>query len=179
MKTLLYQIKYPKFISHVAITNNKTAKNKYVKINANLIYSGNLHPQSRKVAVHNMKKFLRDSFDFTNIKIKDFPIQIETIVRIPINYGDVRRKSNGEISYKEAKPDYEPKWDVGNYGYLWSKIFLDLLQEKNTTDTDDVIRLGIIPNDCVKYVKTEGPFDWEQCDSFEERELIFNIYKLN
>ena len=171
----LQMISFANFPTHVAITNNKKAPNKYVKINANLIYSGNLHPQSRKVAVSNMKKYLRDNYDWSSVTIDKFPIQIETVLKIPINYGSVSRRKS-EILWKPPTKDYIPNWDIGNYGYFWSKIFSDLIQKRNVTDTNDVIRLGIIPEDTVTYVSKEGPFTWIPCNTLEERELIFKIY---
>jgi len=174
---ILHKIIYKEFPTHIACTNNKKAPNKYLKINGNQLYSGNMHPQTRKIVVENMKKYLANNQDWANISVTTFPIAIETQLKVPINFGSVQRR-NKEICWKIPSKKYEPNWDIGNYGYLWSKVFLDVLQSQDADLGNKTIRLDIIPNDNIKYITQEGPYTWINCNTLEERELIFIIYKI-
>lgn len=186
---ILHTIKYPKFITHIAKTDNKTKPNKLVKINGQLIYNSNINKFSRNIVVRNMKKYLKNNFDWKEIKInkEDYPIGIGIIFKLPINYGSVRINKNKEILWSPPNKDYKPNWDLDNLESIWKKVFNDLIQEiskkevtikAKTKNQEELIRLNIIPDDTVQFIQQIGPTQFIECANFEDRELIFIIYKL-
>lgn len=156
----------PEFITHVPLTKVKS-----FKLNSQALYSGNLHYRQRDKVVHFLHEYLM-SYMPNNVKITKFPIQIALNFYVPKNYGTLRRIKNrktGEhyISWHIPKEDYKINWDIGNYGYLWLKTFLDALQIK-----------GIIPDDNAEYVKTEGPSTFIEVNDIKERKLEFIIKEI-
>ena len=157
-----YVIEIPEFMTHA----NKT-KTKYVKINGQTIYSGNLHHYTRAKVVNQMHEFLGEYIkkelgeaDLSHL----FPLKISTYFYAPINYGDVRMYK-GEVRWKEPADDYEPSWDVDNQ-WIWGKCFNDTLTH-----------LGYVPDDNARFVKSSGETTFVEVDEFKKRKLVFVISK--
>lgn len=165
-KKVIQAIHYPLFPTHLPYTKNKKAPDKYIKINGQRIYSG-LHHTQRAPLMNNMHRWYKENYAWETMKcIIDYPVGIGLIFKVPINYDYVSRR-NGKIIWKPPKEGFEPGWDVGNYGWIYSKGFLDTLH-----------LMGKIVDDNVKYVNIEGPFKALFCNTLEERELIFIIFKI-
>lgn len=166
-----YNIIIPEFITHVAKTKNKKAPNKYIKINNQAIYNGGLNKFARAIAVDNLHTYLIPFIKSgcPNQLIHP-PYQIALDIYVPINYGDVRRLTTNGIPYlswKEPDKDYEPRWDIGNLGEIWLKVFEDALQ-----------LAGVITNDNVKYITKHGPVCFYEVEHIDKRKLVFKIIEI-
>ena len=158
----------PQFITHAPTRENKTKESPHIKLNSQLIYNSNLNRFARNNVVNFLHKYIAKYIP-KGLKITQFPIQIGLNFYVPKNYGSVSRrklKSDNQyhILWKKPEEDYEINWDIGNYGYIWLKTFLDTLQIE-----------GVIPDDNAGYVSAEGPARFIQVDTFEERRLEFII----
>lgn len=168
-----YSIEIPQFITHVAKTKNKQSPNKYIKINNQAIYNGGLNKFARAIAVDNLHNYLIayiQSWLLPN-QLVHIPYQIALDIHVPINYGDVKRLSKNGVPYlswKEPDKDYEPRWDIGNLGEIWLKVFEDALQ-----------LAGVIENDNVKYITKHGPVCFYEVDHIDKRKLVFKIKEVN
>lgn len=157
------KIVIPEFVTHAPIS-----KSKYMKINSQYIYNSNLNRFARNNMVSFLHTYLAEYIP-SNFKIERFPIQIGLNFYVPRNYGSVSRRKNKEtgkyqIYWKPPKDDYKINWDIGNYGYIWLKTFLDTLQIVNA-----------IPDDNASYVSSEGPANYIEVNSFSDRKLEFFI----
>lgn len=169
----IYTVEIHNFITHIAKTNNKKSPNKFIKINNQLIYNSNLNRFARNIVVTNLHNYLipyiKEQIPLT---FTDYPYQISLEIHVPINYGDVSRRIDSlgipYICWKEPKEDYVPKWDIGNLGELWLKVFEDSLQLAE-----------VIENDSVGFINIHGPIIFKRVDTIEDRKLLFNIIKLN
>lgn len=162
----------PNFITHVAKTNNKTAENKYIKVNNQLIYNSNLNRFARNIVVRNLHEYLIPYIKKAIPKqLSDPPYQVALDIHVPINYGDVsRRKKQGvpTIIWKEPEKDYIPTWDIGNLGELWLKTFEDALQ-----------KAGAIKNDHIGFITRHGPISFYPVKDLNDRRLDFIIKKID
>lgn len=166
-----YKIIIPQFITHIAKTNNKKAPNKYIKINNQLIYNSNLNRFARNIVVNNLHDYL---IDYINKQLKfkliNPPYQVGLDVYVPINYGDISRRTKKGVPYicwKKPKEDYVPSWDIDNLGDLWLKVFKDALQLS-----------GVLENDHVGFIIANGPTIFHQINDLKDRKLIFKIKEL-
>lgn len=158
---------YLNFPTHVPITNNKNAPNKYIKINGQSIYNGNLQHYQRAIAVNwlhdyllnNQQDFLQDIRRNHSI---DYPKRLESFLYVPLNYGTVRR-IKGIIHWTPAKDDYDPNWDIDNQ-WIWNKLFCDVLQ-----------LVKIIPNDNVRYISSSC-ITFVETKNFDDRKLVFRLF---
>jgi len=153
------RIIYNQFPTHVAITNNKKAPNKYIKISGQAIYNGTLGRFQRATAVSNLHNYLIQGLP-QSINIT-YPFITNLEFYAPINYGNVRR-IKGQINWKPPKEDYIPTWDIDNQ-WIWIKLFNDVLQEQKLIPKDTVKDINGL---CIKYY---------QIDNLNDRKLIFNL----
>ncbi len=177
------EIDFPKFITHVKISNARRAKkdksgniiNKntvgtpnYKKINSQFIYSGS--PRTRASVVEAMKKYLSANivanYDLESLKESFYnkEIRIKCLITCPYNYGNGVIMKKGVLTVYPVKKEYIPTWDIGNLGFIWSKCFDDVLKE-----------LGLIKDDNVSIVKSTGSIEFIRNDNFEERNIRFII----
>lgn len=166
---LLLNIVMPKFPTHLPYTRNKRVPDKYVKINGQTIYNGQMSRFSRNILMHNMHTYLLNYLK--GIKIKEYPIRIELIINTVINHDSIQRRFNkslGEykITWKTPVEDYEPSNDVDNLSWVWIKAFNDALKIG-----------GCIEDDNLKYIKGYS-VDFEPVKELKDRNLNFKIYKV-
>lgn len=159
-----------KFPTHIAITNNKTAPNKYIKINNQGLYSGNIHHHSRSVAVENIHSYLNAELDkhilFYGKTVVDVPVQLVIRIFTVLNHGDIRRNKDGRYMWKESKDNYEPNWDEDNLRSIWEKCIKDCLTAKGFWK-DDIVSICRGIDSLVEFV-----------DDVEDRRIELNFRRL-
>lgn len=162
-------IEYLQFPTHVPVTHNKKAPDKYQKINGQNLYSGAMNHYQRDTAVNWLHNYLstaipEDKWNCVIIALENvnYPIQSHLFFYAPLNYGTVKR-IKGNIVWHPAEPDYIPNWDIDNQ-WIWNKLFCDVLQLKH-----------VIPNDNVKYINSFG-ITFVQTSDLNDRKLMFKLY---
>lgn len=85
---------------------------------------------------------------------------------VPWNYNTVQMRKGRIIWKNETNFPNNQKWDVGNYGMVWDKAFLDCIVEK-----------GLLPDDSVTYIRSSGKVTFFPVNSLEERKIVFIIKK--
>jgi hypothetical protein len=129
------RISFP-LITHVACTNNKTAKNKYWKINNQRIYDGSINKFKRAIIVENMHNYVINCIDDSILNLKINKIKnLEYIFNTVINHGSISRRGD-KIFWKKPDKNYEPNWDLNNISDIWIKTGNDALTIAGVT-TDD------------------------------------------
>lgn len=153
-------------INEFVIKNSRTAgTEKWEVINAEKVYNGAYHPSVQAKIVREIGSFLIP-FLKALTPITQFPLWVEC---------EIHDYNNDVISGN--------RWDVINRGYLYCKVFEDILQPK--TDKNP-LGLGIIPDDSYKYIVCPAhPIFYslgeKLLDNFADREpkLVFKIYTVN
>lgn len=160
---------YNKFPTHVPVTRNKKAPNKYQKISGQSLYSGSMNHYQREIAVewlHNYLLIEKSQTYWDGLKhvlsTTEYPLKIHLYFHAPLNYGTVRRLK-GNVVWHPAEPDYIPNWDIDNQ-WIWGKLFCDVLQIA-----------GAIPNDNVKFIN-RSTIEFVDTLDLEDRKLVFKIY---
>jgi len=161
-KKEIVRIAIPKFITHV----NKS-KTKYLKINGQNIYSGNLHHYTRASMVNQLHNYVKPFID-KELKGRDlsrlYPLSIRLEVHAPINYGSVRM-IKGSVRWSPPKKDYVANWDADNL-WIWGKIFNDALTQEE-----------YIKDDSVSFITSSGGVKFIPVKDFSDRKLVFIITK--
>ena len=116
------------------------------KINGQALYSGNLHPQSRKKAAEEMHKYFRPF--------------VKSIKPIKLEEGEYLK-----IECEIYAPLKEDNWDCTNK-WPFIKWFEDTLTESNR-----------IPDDSVKYVRSNGTVKYFESDKKVMKFIITKIDK--
>lgn len=150
----LISIDLPLFPTHAQIS-----KNKWVKISGNTFYSGTHYIIRNKVfqVMHTyINEYLPKDVMFSQIKT-------EMTIKVPINYGTVRRTKSQGVSWKKPKPDYIPNWDIDNIAWPWTKAIFDTIVQNN-----------IVPDDTIKYI-VGNSYKFEECKSMDERLINLKI----
>lgn len=124
-----------KFPTHIAKTANKIAPNKYWKINSQGIYSGSIQRFTRAIVMNNMHEYILSEFEDQELPVLNYPVQLQLNIYIPINYGDVARRS-GKISWKYPSDDYEPSADEDNIRWIWEKAIKDCISKSKCWKDD-------------------------------------------
>lgn len=154
-------------INQFVIKNTRTAgTEKWEVINAEKVYNGAYHPNVLGKIVKQIGEFMLPFLQALK-PINQFPLWVEC---------EIHDYLNDEISGK--------RWDVINRGYLYCKVFEDILQPK--TDKNP-LGLGIIPDDSAEYIVCPAHpifFSFSKTtrtDNFADPEpkLIFKIYHAN
>jgi hypothetical protein len=144
--------------THIAKTNNKSAPNKFIKINSQSIYNGSLNTFSRAIVVENMHYFVEWNIPSAIIglkltKVKEIIYEFRTV----INHGDIRRVK-GKISWKKPGPGYIPSWDLNNLSDIWVKTGNDALVLSGVLSDDNA---GVIRDTRYRFVEVEDIDDLE------------------
>ena len=126
-----------KFPTHIAITNNKVAANKYMKINSQSIYNGKLHTFSRANAVNNMHKYISKCISEANVGKINYPVQLVVRIYTVINHDCIKRYKD-EIHWNAPKADYVPRWDEDNLRSIWEKCIKDCITKVGIWE-DDIV----------------------------------------
>lgn len=114
-------------LTHVSSTSNKTAKNKYWKINNQAIYNGTVNKFQRAVIVENMHHFMINSFNSSIFDLKiEKVFSIHYIFNTVKNHGAITRRL-GKISWKPVTENYKSNWDLNNISDIWIKTGNDAL----------------------------------------------------
>lgn len=128
-----------KFPTHVPKTNNKIKPNKWWKINSQGIYNSSIQKFTRGIVVDNIHNYIISELDKQELPIIDSPIQLVLRIYIPINYGDIRRKKDGTISWKEPTEDYQASNDEDNISWIWNKCIKDCLTKLKVWEDDNLM----------------------------------------
>lgn len=125
------------FPTHIAISDNKYAPNKYMKITNQAIYNGAMNRFSRATAVRNLHDYVISCIPdgFGKIKEPVKPIYTFYVVR---NHGNIRRSKTGSIIWKKPEKDYKATWDDDNLVFLWIKTLRDALTIAGVWEDDNV-----------------------------------------
>lgn len=154
------KLEFPEFITHVP-----QSKNKFLKIGYNRIYAS-AHHTVRAALVAAMHGYIEKHIP-NNLSI-EAPIETKLVIYAPLNYGDVKKLKNKKtrdwyISWKPARPDYKPRWDIGNLAMVWIKCLDDVL-----------IKKGLLPDDTVEYL-TKTSYEYIEVPTLKERKLVYHI----
>ena len=125
-----------RFPSHIAITDNKVAVNRYMKINNQSIYNGKLNTFSRAVAIANMHKYINSQIK--EVTVIERPIQLVIRINTVYNHDCIKRNKVGNITWKPYKEDFEPSWDEDNLRVIWEKCIKDCMTKARYWGDDTV-----------------------------------------
>lgn len=153
-------LEFPKFITHVPLS-----KNKWVKIGYNHIHSS-AHFTVRNAFVAAMHSYIDKHIPKDCGVIT--PVHTKLKIYAPKNYGSVRRLKDKKtkkayISWKPAKEDYIPNWDLGNLALVWLKCLDDML-----------IKTGVIPEDTIDFIQKTS-YEYIEVDTIDKRKLVYEI----
>lgn len=155
-----------KFPTHIEKTNNKIKEDKFIKINNQAIYNSGLSRFSRNTVMKNLSSYiirtLKPQFKPSETKTLEFPLNITISICTVINHGSISRR-NGNIMWKYPSEDYVPNWDIDNLGVIWGKAILDAL-----------VKLKIIPDDNVNYVKSVT-YGFIPVEDIEDRQILIEF----
>jgi hypothetical protein len=161
-------ISIPQFITHVP-----QSKVKYIKINGQTIYSGNLHHYTRNKVIRAMKDDLIQSIrgQLKGINLNDYvPLKIALVIHNVPNYETVKfmsKKFKFVGGLVELGTKYEPSFDVDNQ-WIWIKCFTDTIAKD----------LDLLVDDTVKYIPSNGDITYLPIDNFEDRKLEFKLTRI-
>lgn len=153
------------------VTNPKTAgKERWEKISGQQVYSGGYGAFKQGKIIKMMKNYLIEAInnDINNNGIRpfaDFPLLISSECHTVINHDTIRVVQANKLSVPVPKTDYKPRWDMDNLSYIWTKVFMDVLEE-----------LNFIPNDNIQYVAKPPAMMYCPVRNFEDRKLIFDFH---
>ena len=154
-----------KFPTHIAITNNVKAQNKFMKINNQSIYNGKLHTFSRATAISNMHNYINDAISKTSITKIDYPVQLVVRIYTVINHDCIKRYKD-EIHWNAPKADYVPRWDEDNLRSIWEKCIKDCITRAGIWE-DDIVTNCRGVDSLVEFV-----------DDIEDRRIEISFKKL-
>lgn len=145
-------------LTHIPKTNNKTAPNKYFKINNQAIYNSTVNKFARAIIVENMHNYIMDAIpdEYLNMKISKTKLVIYRFHTV-INHGDISRRAGRRI-WKAPKPGYEPDWDVNNISDIWIKTGNDALTLAGVITDDNA---GVIKRTAYEFVEVAHIDDLE------------------
>jgi len=155
-----------KFPIHVAVTDNKIVKNKYIKINNQNIYSGVLNRFARAVAVKNIHNWIYSQLIKQSLPKITSPVQLQLSIYTVINHGDLRLKKDGSISWSKSSDGYIPRWDEDNLRSLWEKCIKDVITDALIW-TDDTVDICRGTNSMIYFV-----------DDIEDRKIVINFKEI-
>jgi hypothetical protein len=152
------RISFP-LLTHIAKTDNKTAKNKYWKINNQAIYSGAINKFARAIIVENMHKYVINCIDdkLLNLKIPKIK-NLEYIFNTVVNHGSISRRGD-KIIWKVPAKNYESNWDLNNISDIWIK-----------TGNDALTLSGVITDDNTGVIRTTT-YSMVEVDHIDDLEL--------
>ena len=120
-----------KFPTHIEKSDNKIKANSWWKINSQGIYNSSIQKFTRGIVVANMHKYILKELSTQKLPVITEPVQLILRFYIPINYGNVRRKKDGSITWKKPIEGYEPSADEDNVSWIWNKTIKDCLTKLN------------------------------------------------
>lgn len=144
-------------LTHVRKTKNKIKADKYMKINNQSIYNGNLNHFSRAIVVEHLHEHFSNNIDpdLKGLNIDSNNISLQYEFHTVLNHGDVRRSKTG-ICWNPPKKGYSPSWDLDNLADLWTKIGNDTLVLDNVIKQDTV---EFIKEKTCRFVEISELFD--------------------
>ena len=139
----------------VLANSTQAGKPKKTIIKGQDMYSGVLNEFTRAKIVNELKKDYKEKVEYFPIITKrDYPVMVVMEVVDTIkDYYDNTKEGDGK------------EWDVDNRAYIYRKTFIDFLVKSEVITKDDRL-----------HVKGGGEF-FTPCERFEDRKLIFRIYK--
>jgi hypothetical protein len=180
-------ITYNKFPTHVA-----TTKEKFVKINAQQLYSANIHHMERakivnKIKAYYSKEIIANRNEYRKILDGCGKIWLDAEFHVPINYGLVKMMKSKTImnewsimpmiQWNKAQEGYIPNWDLDNVNFFYSKTFQDSCSKLLLPIGKDYKKMaGIIKDDNVSVIKKCPGMEFIEVDDFADRKLVFKFY---
>lgn len=166
---LMFGVRYDGFASHLPYTKNKFARQRYVKIGGNTLYSGSLNRFSRSNVVASGHdhlapgvKRLRSLIEMYEVDM-DGPWFVRMTFGVHLGYGTVRQTIGkrghvigGGDDVRRANFDIDNQW-------VWEKLFLDTC-----------VKGGLLPSDTVNVVQGSSK-TFEQVPDFASRFLAFTF----
>lgn len=144
------------------VNEKNVGKPKFIKINGQNTWDEFTKGRAKDFC----KKFLVDSLTMTQRQFirnhfkSYFPLIIECHIHTVISHGGITMK-NGWYQIPE-KPG---RWDIGNLGLFWTKVFDDALQDAK-----------VIPDDSIKYIVGTGGTFFHEVDDIDKRKLVFKFF---
>jgi len=198
---LVREIVIPEFLTHALLSKSRREKYKeidgvmhhinpesagtpsYKKINGQLIwqYGTNGNFQITKM-VSQMKDQIMEVLKDIE-PINKFPIIIRGEMHTVFNQ-HIFKYRNGELIRPKDNKETVNVWDIGNLGYIWSKVFDDCLKPYNPPKRGKLTKentkyswwKGLIPDDNINYVIETGSMRFVPINNYDERKLVFKIY---
>jgi hypothetical protein len=169
-ETMSFGLKWRKFVTHVPYTDNKFARNKYIKIGGNSISNGSLQRFSRAVVKDNVTtellpgvQLLAASCRESGIDITKHKWGLTMVFAAHLGYGSTALRFTKKGFVNGGGDDAtKPNWDLDNQ-WIWTKFFLDACQKGGALDKDTVDRI-------VRESK-----EYKQVPTFEDRYLVFKF----
>lgn len=143
--------------THIRKTANKIKADKYLKINNQSIYNGNLNHFSRAIVVNHLHEHFAEAIDekYKNLNISSNNISLIYEFHTVLNHGAARKTKAG-ISWNPPKKTYVPDWDLDNLSDLWTKIGNDTLVLQKVLQDDNV---GFVKEEITRFVEIKELFD--------------------
>ena len=152
-----FEVKLPLFPTHIQIS-----KNKWIKVSGNSLWSGMnffIRAKIKQQLSSYCKPFI------SSLEPLQGKIATGLDVYLPLNYGDVRwNKKLACATHKPITDKYEPRWDLKNFTFFWTKVLDDCLVE-----------YGKIPDDNVSVLCEDLGSRLFIVDDLQERLLVYKI----
>lgn len=159
----MIELRFPQWPTHVAITKNKRAPDRYVKVNSQGIYNGAIARFGRNVAVKNLHKYFLQHIPRGTVI--EPPVKIKYIIKTVVNHGSIMRRNN-KIHWKYPDKEYIPNWDIENLAGILIK-----------TGNDSLVKAKVIPDDSIEYLHNIE-YEFQPVRDLEDREIIIQIYTI-
>lgn len=147
----------------IIIKNSKSSGTpKLWKINGQDLWSGNLHHSTRSKMNEQLHEFFANFIkDQIQNEQKTLEIKLKSDERLHIHY--LFRDVIGQ--------------DIDNLASIYVKTFQDTLSKSKDKKYDHIKKVGLIPDDNPKFIKSYMP-DFEEITDHNKRELIITITKI-
>ena len=166
---------FPLFPTHV-----KFSEDKFVKINAQQLYSGTHFTVRNKIA--NKIKGYYSGKILSRLKESQQILQatprlwIDGEIHVPRNYGDVKMIKQ-VINWKKPAEDYQINWDLDNINYFYSKTFMDaMVKMVIPMGKEFLLKSGPLKDDNASIVKKCASLEYIEVDDFMQRKFVFHFY---
>lgn len=126
------------FPTHVKRSRNKIKEDRWWKINSQGIYNGTIQRFTRAIVIDNIHQYILGQLKSQDLPALVNPVQLVLRIYIPINYGNVSRRKNGDISWKPPGKGYIPSNDEDNISWIWNKCIKDCLTKLQVWKDDTI-----------------------------------------
>jgi hypothetical protein len=162
------------FNTHMAVSENKTKRDRFVKVGGNSIFSGSLNRFARAHAVRSMHaellpgvELLKQALFQAGILPDKYRWKVRMIFRVHAGYGSIgmrKTKKGWVISGGEDVTLERANWDIDNQ-WIWQKVFKDVCVKNDLLGTDTVARIAGDAKDFI------------EVPTFDQRSLTFVFHR--